>query len=63
MLIPIEVPKKIINEYKDKSYKAGFVTQMKSFKKFMNGKLSIQNDLKFGINVINFCKNFFNNYF
>ena len=59
MLIPIEVPKKVINEYKNKSFKAGFVAQMKSFKKLMNGKQSIQNDLKFGINVINFCKNFF----
>lgn len=59
MLIPIEIPKKIINEYSQSFFKAGFLNQMKSFKKFVKNESKNTNDLNFGLNIIKLCENFF----
>jgi hypothetical protein len=59
MLIPVETPNQIINEYSNSSFKAGFLNQMKSFKKFVKKKYNNNTDINFSLNVTNFCKNFF----
>ncbi len=59
MLVPTEKPIKIIDEYKNDHFKPGFLEQMKSFKKFLNNKKKINNDLNFAINIIKFCDGFF----